>query len=154
MFRALNTELEDIRNKVDLEKTKIEQFYNTCMEEKKYTDYFNYKIAYEENTFVYEKGKEFLMFYYVDDNSIEELEKNVDQYNFMQYQSTFFSFLYKLLHNKECIKVEKYLKYAEKNEWYTFEYFDIFDRNRLEHFDIPHDKVEKYSNMTYTKPFK
>ncbi|OQS54509.1 hypothetical protein EHP00_17 [Ecytonucleospora hepatopenaei] len=151
MFRALNTELDDFLNKIELEKTKIEQFYNDSLEKKKYFAYFDFKIQYDENMFFYTTGKNNLMFNYVKDTSIENLEDKIEEYDFRKYKSAYFCFLRKLMKNSEIKKTKKYLQVAYKNKWYTYDFFEISDRLKLLEYNVSNEINQQC--FVYKKPF-
>ena len=137
MFRALNTELEDIRNKVELEQCKLKQFYDNCLENSKFKEYFTFKIIYEENSFAYETGRSNLMYHYIKRNEIEEIEK--DNFNFFDYKHALFAFIKKTIERKQFKKAQKYLNVAVKREWFSFAFLQIQDELNISYYNLDLD---------------
>lgn len=136
MFKAINIEFEDIKNKIELEKIQIEQFYNICLISKKYIDFFDFKVLYEENMYIFETGKANLLFHYVSNNKLYDIEINFKKYNILNYKDAYFAYLYKLLYAKHFYKLQKYLIVAQDNNWYCYYYFNIIDSIQTYYYNI------------------
>lgn len=136
MFKAINIEFEDIKNKIELEKIQIEQFYNVCLISKKYTDFFEFKVLYEENMYIFEIGKANLLFHYASNSKLCDIEINLKKYNILNYKDAYFAYLYKLLHAKQFYKLQKCLNIAQDNNWYCYYYFDIIDSIQALYYNI------------------
>ncbi|ORD94523.1 hypothetical protein ECANGB1_593 [Enterospora canceri] len=137
MFKAINTELENMKTKIDLERSKIEQFYNDCLDNKKYVEYFRMKPVHEENLDLYEIGKSNLLCHYVMEQNVEETEQTADEYGTFGYKEPLFEYIYKLVDCGEFERALFHLKRAEKNKWSSYAYFDILDTIKSKYYNRP-----------------
>lgn len=130
MFKAINTELQDISSKIDLELTKLELFYNDCLNKKEYTRYFDFTIQYDENKSTYETGKGNMLYHYVNESELAEIDGNIQKYGVLEYQLSYFAYIERLIGRERFQEIFSLLKVAEHNGWTTSQYWRTQDKIR------------------------
>ncbi|KAL6122791.1 hypothetical protein NUSPORA_00049 [Nucleospora cyclopteri] len=125
MFRAVNTELEDLRGKIEAERQRITNYYDETLEKRSYEQFFDFQVQYEENGHLLEKARSYIMYNYVEANDIYKLEQQKSKYDFTKYQSAFFKFISKNLDKNNFSYVKSLLSEAKEKKWLCNDYYDL-----------------------------
>ncbi|ORD99363.1 hypothetical protein A0H76_978 [Hepatospora eriocheir] len=134
MFRALNTELDDLRNKVELEKEKLINLYNDTLLNGKYEEFLECGLIYKENESILQEGKSNILYNFVKNRPLPIVEDKLIKFKICENKQAFYMYIRKVLNMKDFIKTRNLLNKAKNMGWYDYEYMNLNTKLNNEYY--------------------